>query len=303
MEFIYSTLLLTHSEDVMEKYKKLSLSIDAKATVLNNSMEALEHLMDNKANAIIIDCCIGRDETIEFLQHLSNDYENMTTPIIIIHSSENLDEISQNLLEFNVLSVEPLSTWEIHTEKLLRYFRLLLANVFFIQNSLIESEDRGAIDQLTGAYNRYGCEDVFHTLTARVKAYNEPFCIVMADIDHFKKVNDIHGHDIGDEVLQCFSSTILNSIRRDDSLIRLGGEEFLIFLSNINISTANKIAENLRAKIESNPQSSKKLSITSSFGVVQYKQDEEYDSILKRVDKLLYQAKDSGRNKVISETM
>ena len=123
----------------------------------------------------------------------------------------------------------------------------------------------------------------------------------MIDIDHFKMVNDTYGHDIGDDVLVSFSNIIIASIRRDDSLIRLGGEEFLVFLSNANFQIAVKSAEKIRIKIQNTLHSLKQLQVTASFGVVQYKENEEMESLIKRADTLLYIAKDSGRNIVISE--
>jgi len=170
-----------------------------------------------------------------------------------------------------------------------------------MQDNLLESENRGSLDKLTGAYNRYGCENIFYKLTSRVEVYQESFCVIMIDIDYFKSVNDMHGHDVGDEVLINFARILMQSIRKDDSLIRLGGEEFIIFISNVNLDIAIRNAESMRIKIEETTHSKKKLKITASFGVVQHN-NEEMEEIFKRVDELLYIAKDSGRNIVISES-
>ncbi|MEA3227728.1 MAG: GGDEF domain-containing protein, partial [Campylobacterota bacterium] len=114
------------------------------------------------------------------------------------------------------------------------------------------------------------------------------------------RVNDSHGHDVGDEVLIELSALIQHSIRSNDKLIRFGGEEFFTLLSNADIDIAVEIAEKFRLVIESKTHSSKDLDITASFGVVEYTQNESMESLIKRADILLYKAKHSGRNRVES---
>lgn len=122
----------------------------------------------------------------------------------------------------------------------------------------------------------------------------------MLDIDHFKRVNDTHGHDIGDEVLISISKLISNSLRSKDAFIRFGGEEFFIFTSDCNLKITINIAEKFRLKIQNTKHGSLNLNITSSFGVVEYIENETMESLIKRCDLLLYKAKANGRNIVIS---
>ena len=162
------------------------------------------------------------------------------------------------------------------------------------------SENRNVIDALTGVQNRYGGEDTFSHLLARYEAYSEPFSIIMLDIDHFKNVNDTYGHDIGDEVLISFTHTIKSVSRHNDTLVRLGGEEFALFLANCDLIEADESAHRLQKQLKSRKHSTKSLYITASFGVVEYAQDETMEQTLKRADELLYIAKESGRDKVVS---
>jgi len=100
--------------------------------------------------------------------------------------------------------------------------------------------------------------------------------------------------------LVSISNILKNSIRINDALIRFGGEEFFLFLSNVNLEIAADIAEKLRIKMKSSPHSSKSLTITASFGVVEYKIGEELDTLIKTADTLLYKAKKNGRDQVMT---
>ena len=119
----------------------------------------------------------------------------------------------------------------------------------------------------------------------------------MYDIDYFKKVNDIHGHDIGDKVLTSLSSVVKNNIRDIDIVGRYGGEEFLIILPNTILKDAKYYADRLREKVEQYKFNIVNH-ITISLGLVELKDNESIDEVFKRVDNLLYKSKNDGRNRV-----
>jgi diguanylate cyclase (GGDEF)-like protein len=119
----------------------------------------------------------------------------------------------------------------------------------------------------------------------------------MFDIDFFKSVNDNHGHDAGDDVLKALAETVKNGIRKSDVLARWGGEEFLILLPETNLVNAISSAEKLIAEVR-NLVFEKCGSITVSIGVTEYRLNESPDSVLKRVDELVYNAKNDGRNRI-----
>ena len=124
------------------------------------------------------------------------------------------------------------------------------------------------------------------------------------DIDHFKKINDKHGHLLGDHVLREIAAISKRSLRESDVICRWGGEEFLLLLKNCSLEKATSIAENLRATIAGNDFSRTtdlakgKLSLTVSMGDAEYKSNESEDSMFERADVALYQAKENGRNSV-----
>jgi len=159
-----------------------------------------------------------------------------------------------------------------------------------------ELELLSTTDELTNIGNRRYFERKLKEEISRASRYNYPFSLVMFDIDHFKAVNDNYGHAIGDEVLKEYSRLVDSHLREADLLCRVGGEEFMVILPYTQKDHAKEIAEKLRTKIESHK---KIISITMSFGVVEFEKDDDFESIYKRVDDALYSAKRNGRNMVI----
>ncbi len=150
-------------------------------------------------------------------------------------------------------------------------------------------------DPLTGIYNRRYYHEKIQKEMYKAKRYGLALSVIMTDIDFFKKINDTHGHDVGDEVLKHYTKIIQESLRESDTFCRIGGEEFIIILPHTNKEQAVKIADKLRKTIE---QSKKIIPITMSFGVTQYISGESEDYLFKRVDNALYRAKENGRNRV-----
>jgi len=155
-------------------------------------------------------------------------------------------------------------------------------------------------DNLTGLSNRHQTHKELDTKIAKFHRYNDSFALLMIDIDYFKRVNDNFGHDVGDYVLQELSNIITKQIRENDHFSRWGGEEFLIVLPKISLEEAYEVADKIRSLIEN--YSFKNIdSITLSIGVTTIKEKDTKESLLKRVDDALYEAKRKGRNRVVSD--
>ncbi|KFZ28039.1 hypothetical protein IDAT_10615 [Pseudidiomarina atlantica] len=153
-------------------------------------------------------------------------------------------------------------------------------------------------DQLTGAYNRRFGDQILHKELARFNRLQQPISLVLADIDHFKQINDANGHLVGDDVLQEFVQAIEARLRETDYLVRWGGEEFLIILPNTTRDGAAELAENLRHEVSQRTFSDADIKLTASFGISQINSNDTIESWLQRADKALYQAKNEGRNQV-----
>ncbi|MCL2092703.1 MAG: GGDEF domain-containing protein [Treponema sp.] len=153
-------------------------------------------------------------------------------------------------------------------------------------------------DKLTGVANRGRFE---HVLGLWIKnKRHEPFCLLFFDIDNFKSVNDRYGHSLGDEVLIQITQTVTANIRDEDTFARWGGEEFVILFSNIGIAKATELAERLRAAVEAVAHEKAGV-VTISIGVVQYRQGETLLDLVHRGDTKMYEAKQAGKNRVVSE--
>ncbi len=160
-------------------------------------------------------------------------------------------------------------------------------------------EKLATTDALTRIHNRYSIMNILSKEISRSNRYDSPLSILMYDIDHFKAVNDTYGHDIGDQVLVSLSKLVSESIRDIDYLGRYGGEEFLIIMPNTLLQNATIYAHRLRQTVEEN--NFKEVGqLTISIGVVELQDDENIDVMFKRVDDLLYESKNSGRNRVSS---
>jgi diguanylate cyclase (GGDEF)-like protein len=156
-------------------------------------------------------------------------------------------------------------------------------------------------DMLTGLHNRRFFYDFLDVQQALIKKQQSSFCIALADIDHFKLINDSHGHDVGDDVLVEVSSLLTACLTKNDSVCRWGGEEFMIFLPAENIDSAKQQITSVIEKMMSKKFTRKQLKTSMSFGLVEVYPDEKIDDFVKRADKLLYSAKHNGRNRVETE--
>ncbi len=159
--------------------------------------------------------------------------------------------------------------------------------------------EKSLIDPLTGLYNRYKVDEVIIDEIARAKRYEHALSVISLDIDLFKSVNDMHGHIAGDTILVDFAWILKSNARTTDIVARMGGEEFVVISSNTGLEAATVLAVKLRRLID-NRRFPINHHITASFGVTTYRKNDTPTDLFERADKALAQAKDEGRNQVIS---
>lgn len=201
------------------------------------------------------------------------------------------------------------STEEDITEEEVNYLeQLALQSSTTINRAHVYAEilKHATLDALTGFYNRRQLEERIKQETASAKRQKTSLCAIMADIDYFKKVNDTYGHAAGDLVLKTVSKIMRSQLREYDIAARYGGEEFAILLPFTNEEEAAMVAERLRKSVENkvidiskanSDIKEKNIQVTISLGI--YKFNGKDDDLLKNADKALYQAKETGRNKVV----
>lgn len=197
-----------------------------------------------------------------------------------------------------------------------RLYAQLRHKIRQLRETSAELEVLATTDKLTGAYNRRKFAEIIQSELERARRYQQPLSLIILDIDHFKRINDTCGHQVGDRVLAGVAQVVRGNIRRSDTLTRWGGEEFIVLTPGISLVQARETAERLRQMVEAHPfdltpfgpelsdQAERTadwqtlLPVTISLGVAQAAPDETQDHLITRADNALYRAKHQGRNRV-----
>lgn len=164
-----------------------------------------------------------------------------------------------------------------------------------------ELEEQATHDKLTGLFNRRFVDDYLQREIDKAKRYDRPFTIALADIDHFKRVNDSHSHAIGDQVLCRVSEILTNRCRNTDIVARYGGEEFLLCFPDTSPEFAEQICSHIRNAVEKTDWTDigRGIRLTISFGIAEVGRDTRRTTILSDADTRLFQAKHKGRNRIV----
>ncbi|WP_196137563.1 GGDEF domain-containing protein [Aliikangiella sp. G2MR2-5] len=181
-------------------------------------------------------------------------------------------------------------------EKLLSLLIYPLRNALLYQQAVAEAHR----DPLTGISNRAAFEEALSRETSSFKRHLTGFSLLLIDIDFFKRINDTYGHIVGDSVLRNVAQSIRCTIRRSDEVFRYGGEEFVVLLGNTDTKGAQFIAERIRKQVKSLEfKINQDIRISASIGVASTRSLSDVHNTLDKADKALYQAKESGRDRVI----
>jgi len=189
------------------------------------------------------------------------------------------------------------------SEQELGNFESLLSSLLYpMRNALLYrvATQTALRDPLTGAGNRIAMEQTLQREIEMSRRHLQPLSLLMLDIDHFKQVNDLHGHGAGDEVLKAVAASIKDQLRNVDMVFRYGGEEFLILLSNTSRDSAAMVGERLRyaAQAQDYYADGQLIELTVSLGCATLLPGESAESLLRRADSALYVAKREGRNRL-----
>jgi len=176
-----------------------------------------------------------------------------------------------------------------------------------ISDHLVTARQQALTDGLTGIANRRCFDERLEELTAEATAEQQPLCLLIGDIDHFKSFNDTHGHRVGDQVLKQVARTLTQCIKGRDLAARYGGEEFAVILPQTDLKGAERVGEQIRQSIASKKIRMKSSgqtlgAITMSIGASQFTPGESQTALIERADQGLYRAKREGRNRTVIET-
>ena len=166
-----------------------------------------------------------------------------------------------------------------------------------LRDSNLQLERVASTDRLTGLWTRLKLEEVAHNEIKRAERHGLPLSLLFFDIDHFKVVNDQHGHDAGDKVLSALAQRVQAQLRESDCLCRWGGEEFVILMPHTDLEHAAVMAEKLRILVSAEA-AAPGIGVTASFGVAQWQPGQSLRELVKSADQVLYLAKQRGRNRI-----
>ena len=264
-----------------------------------------ERLEQSEPDLVLLDLSLPGISGYEILKSIRKQSRYDTIPIVLFSADADTDAKIKGLdLGAVDYLVKP-----IHHQELAARVRALIRQKKRQDELLAEYKrlsELSLTDPLTGAYNRRALASIMRSRLSEAHRHQVPFSCIMFDLDHFKDVNDTHGHDTGDLVLREIAGLTIALYREEDALIRYGGEEFLAVLQHTSREGARTFAERLRSEVASRVfnEGQHPLHVTLSVGVASYPDDgtfESAESMITLADQRLYAAKRAGRNRVTFE--
>ena len=266
---------------------------------VTNLTDAKEKFSLNQYDLVITDYHLENNETGDDIINLvrsCDDIEKARIPILVV--SGEADQTKRTALLRNGANDFIIKPYD-EDEIIVRSSNLIENKRIFekVKKQQQELTILAMTDQLTGLYNRHSLFDIGPKYLSDAKRHKFPVSLLVFDLDHFKNVNDTYGHAVGDIVLQLIGQVLQENCRNEDFVARFGGEEFVMLLSHCDLDFAVTKAESLRQVIEmSKPNDS---TMTASIGVAVFSEDDDFESLFDKADKAVYEAKESGRNKVM----
>ena len=278
--------------------------------------QAAERITGFSAGQVVGQCCAANilmhvndsGEHLCFggcpLAHTLKDGQTRETQVYLHHASGYRVPVSVRVVPVRAEPAAPgeageiTGAVEIFTENI--SLTTALARIEALQRAVL-------LDPLTGIGNRRMIQNRLEAVLVEWEKHHLPFGVLMVDIDHFKQVNDTHGHDIGDQALKMVTTSLTNGLRAYDYIGRWGGEEFLVLVGDVEEDGLRVIAERLRMLVErsiifldpANRQKDRSIAVTVSLGGALMRPGETLESLIKSADRNLYACKAAGRNRVI----
>jgi len=244
----------------------------------------------------------GGVDVLRMVSHLRALEKTRQIPILMIGENMQIDRLAKALdLGVNDYVIKPFDRNEliarVRTQIRRGRFQSLLRQSYEASISL------ALIDSLTGLYNRRYLLTYLQGMMAGVENRGKPLAELLIDVDHFKRVNDLHGHGVGDTILRALADRMTGNLRNVDMVARIGGEEFVVVMPDTNLSVAGRVAGRLLKKVADTPfkvNEDLSIPVTISIGIAMRDDaSDTIESLLARADTALYKAKDQGRNQMV----
>ncbi len=289
------TVLIVDDSPTIHSFVKAHLKGEPIQIVsAHDGNEALRVAQSTPPDLVLLDVEMPDPDGFEVCRRLKADSLTSQIPVVFLTGASSTD---QKILGLDMGAVDYV-TKPFDPAELRARVRASLRTSYLLE--LLSK--KAQIDGLTGLWNRTYLDQRLHAELAASKRSSRPLSCIMADIDHFKKINDQYGHPIGDIVLRDFAHALITCARVEDIICRYGGEEFAILLPGIGATGATTLAERICLAVSAKPfvAGERMIPVTCSLGVADI--DTSDDSLIATADKALYQAKANGRNRVVSTT-
>jgi len=265
--------------------------------------KVLKHARSGRFDLIVLSLSLEDTDGLRLCSQIRSSEEARHVPLLMIVEDGDTGRLVKGLeIGVNDYLMRPVDSNEfvarVRTQLRRRHYAEQL------RSDLQESVELAAVDSLTGLYNRRYLTGHLEQVMERSRSTRKQVSLLILDIDHFKVVNDSHGHQVGDEILREFARRLTSNVRNIDLPARYGGEEFVVVMPDTDCAFASVVAERLRSAIADAPFNAdipdESLSITVSIGVASVDSDAiGVEGLLKRADDALYHAKKTGRNRVV----
>ena len=296
-----ANILMIEDKDFEERKIIETLSRDEHNIVaVENGMEMMSKIGEGDYDLLIISLNLENEDGLRLCSHLRSNERTRGTPILMIGEEQDMERIAHGL----EIGAHDYVMRPVERNELLARARTQIRRKRFqqrLKSSYEISLSMALTDSLTSLYNRRYLEVHLDKLLEKNRADQKSLAVLMVDIDHFKSVNDTYGHNVGDEILKIFAQRLKDGLRPTDLVARLGGEEFTVILPDVTKERAHMVAERLRRNIAQDPITCSTpdgcLRITTSIGgaIIDF-QPHTVKEALERADRMLYDAKEHGRN-------
>ncbi len=299
--FFDSKILLLDDDIIQAKNTKKCLTSFSAHLKIISSLEGVDSLGPFIPDVIIISCQMEDIDPLRVVAMLRS--KPMLRNSILMFLAE--DENSPMVIKGLDIGINDYITYPVDKSELQARLKTQLRRKNYqdnLRSELDQSVDLSTKDGLTGLFNRRYFDIHIKQMSERLQASGKDMCMMMLDMDHFKKVNDNYGHTAGDALLKTLANILKELFRVTDLIARYGGEEFVILMGNTKLKDCIKIAEKIRITVENIdfivPGQDKPLEKTISIGVAQLEKNESVESFINRADEAMYKAKKLGRNKI-----
>lgn len=289
-------LIVDDNEDNLLLFQEYLEDNGFETALADNGQQALDFLNDNPVDVIVLDVQMPGMDGFEVCRRVKAQEHTKDIPVIFVTAKfQDVDHVATGLyLGANDYLYKPVAEKE------------LVARVSVMVRLKADEDEMRRIsvtDELTGLYNRRFLRKRLDEEMSRARRAQQALSLVMLDIDHFKQINDEHGHSVGDEVLVAISQVLQNGLRQGDVVGRWGGEEFMALLPGSHAEGANISAERLRLAVSQLDLShfAGGLNVTASFGIAVFdpaRSEADAATLLAWADGALYAAKEAGRDNV-----